>query len=275
MTGTLTLSFPLEHSLTMERVAIRAHAHLDGAHLGGVIVGQDLDQGMLDLDANVDGLSMTGKGVLAGIPASLKASMDFRTGGPGQVVQRISVSGRPSTRQLATAGLDAGAALDGTIGLDATLSERRDGSGDVAVTADLAPATMTVSALAWRKPAGAAMTAAGRLLLSHDRLTGIADLRVNGDGAACRGQRHLHRRQAFGGTDRPVRARPHRRTRYYPAAIAGTAQGDAAGPIGVSLTGPTLDLSARLTHQPTPRPRGAHARRRPGRTGRWMHASIG
>jgi hypothetical protein len=255
--GTLTLSLPLDQDVTMDQVAIRAHAHLDGAHLGGVIAGRDLDQGVLDLDATVDGLTLSGTAALAGIPASVQASMDFRAGGPGQVLQRVSVSGRPSARQLAAAGLDAGALLDGTLGLDATLSERRDGAGDIAVTADLGPATLAVAALAWRKPAGAAMTASGRLLLSHDRLTGIENILVSGDGVAATG-----RVACVGGKPSMVRLdrlvlghTEARATIELPTAPTG--QGEAAGPIAVSLAGPTLDLAARLAHQPTQRtPRG-------------------
>jgi len=263
LTGTVTLSFPLEQHLRMDEVAIHAQAHLDGAHLGGVIAGRDLDQGVLDLDVNVDGLTLSGTAALAGIPASVKASMDFRPGGPGQVLQRVSVNARPSARQLAAAGLDAGAVLDGTLGLDATLSERRDGGGDLAVTADLAPATVSVAPLAWRKPAGAAMTASGRLLLSHDRLTGIENILVGGDGVAATGSVIcVGGKPSVVQIDRLVLGRTEARGAIrLPAAASGQdgAQGSPTGPLAVSLTGPTLDLSARLAHKPAERtPRVKH-----------------
>jgi hypothetical protein len=257
MAGTLIMSFPLEKHLRMDEVAIRAHAHLDGAHLGGVIAGRDLDQGAFDLDVTDNGLTLNGTAALAGIPANLNASMDFRSGGPTQVLQRIGMSGRPSARQLAAAGLDASAVVDGTLGLDATLIERRDGSGDIAVTADLTPATMAVTALEWRKPSGAAMTASGRLVLSHDRLTGIENLQLSGGGASATGsvtcvdgkpsvvrldRLVLGRTEASGTVRLPVSA-----------TVSAIGQGDAAGPIAVSLSGTTLDLSARLTRKPMPR----------------------
>jgi len=250
--GTVTLSLPLEDRVTMDDVAIRAHAHLDGVHLSGGVAGRDLDQGVLDLDANVDGLTMTGTAALAGIPANLAASMDFRAGGPGQILQRISVSGHPTAHQLAAAGLDVGAMLDGTLGLDAALSERRDGAGDIAVTADLAPATVTLAALAWHKPAGAAMTASGRLLLSHDRLAGIDNILVRGDGVVAEGRvTCVDGKPSMVRFDRVVLGRSEARgTIRLPITEAG--QANAAGPIAVSLTGPTLDLSARLTHRPGP-----------------------
>jgi hypothetical protein len=261
-TGTLTLSFPLEEHLSMDQVAIRARAHLDGAHLGGVIAGRDLDQGALDLDVTDNGLTVSGTASLAGIPANLNASMDFRAGGPAQVLQRVSVSGRPSARQLAAAGLDAGAALDGTVGLDATLSERRDGAGDIAVTADLKSATVTVAPLVWRKPAGAATTVSARLLLSHDRLTGIENIVVSGDGVAATGDvTCTGGKPSVVRLDRLMLGRTEASaTVRLPAARlpeGGSGPDAASGLIAVSLVGPTLDLSARFAHRPVDRtPRG-------------------
>jgi hypothetical protein len=263
VTGTLTLSFPLEEHLSMDQVAIRARAHLDGAHLGGVIAGRDLDQGALDLDVTQNGLTLSGTATLAGIPANLNASMDFRAGGPAQVLQRVSASGRPSARQLAAIGLDAGAALDGTVGLDATLSERRDGAGDVAVTADLKSAAVTVAPLVWNKPAGAAATVSARLLLSHDRLTGIENIVVNGDGVAATGDvTCTGGKPSVVRLDRLVLGRTEASaTIRLPAARlpeGGSGPDAASGPIEVSLVGPTLDLSARFAHRPVDRtPRGA------------------
>lgn len=252
VTGTLTLSLPLDEHVRMDQVAIHARAHLEGVHLSAIVAGRDLDQGVFDLDADVDGMTLGGTAALAGIPASVQGGMDFRAGKPDQVLQRITVSGRPNERQLAAVGLDTGEALAGPIGLEATLTERRDGGGDIAVTADLTPATVALTALAWRKPAGVALTASGRLVLSHDRLSGIDNVVVRGDGAAATGSVGcIGGKPAVVRIDRLVLGRTEASgTIRLP--IAGVGQGDAAGPIAVSLSGPTLDLSARLTRQPTP-----------------------
>ena len=256
VTSTLTLSLPLETRTTMDDVAIRAHAHLEAVHLGGVVAGGNLDQGVLDLDASADGLSMSGTATLAGIPSNLKASIDFRTGGPSQVVQRVSVSGRPTAQQLVAAGLDVGAVLDGPLGLNATLTEQRDGSGEIGVAADLTPATVTIDPLAWRKPPGAAMTASGRIVLSHDRLVGIDTLRVNGGqlnsdqvnggGASAAGSV-----TCVGGKPSVVRIERLVLGRTEAQATIRLPL-EAAAPIAISVSGATLDLSARLTRPSTP-----------------------
>ena len=81
----LTVGLPLERDVRMDDIAIHAQGHLEGVHLGGVAAGRDLDQGVLDLDVNADALRLTGRALLADIPAQIDASMDFRAGPALQV----------------------------------------------------------------------------------------------------------------------------------------------------------------------------------------------
>ena len=45
----------------MDDIAVHAQAHLESVHLSGVAAGRDLDQGVLDLDANADGMKLNGR----------------------------------------------------------------------------------------------------------------------------------------------------------------------------------------------------------------------
>ena len=98
---------------------------LTDVHLGALVAGHDLDQGVFDLSANPDGMKLNGRALLASIPAKLDASMDFRAGPPTQVVQSVTVSAQPDARQLAAAGLDATAVMNGPAQMQAVLTERR------------------------------------------------------------------------------------------------------------------------------------------------------
>ncbi len=100
-------------------------------------------------------MKLSGHALLASIPARLDAAMNFRAGPPTQVVQSVTVSAQPDARQLASAGLDATSVLSGPAQMQAVLSERRNGLGDVAVTADLTGAELFVSPLEWHKPRAA------------------------------------------------------------------------------------------------------------------------
>ncbi len=240
----LSLTIPLQNDVQMDDVAIRAQAHLDGVHLSALVAGRDLDQGVFDLSANPDGMKLNGRALLASIPSKLDASTDFRAGPPTQVVQSVTVSAQPDARQLAAAGLDATAVMSGPAQMQAVLSERRSGQGDVAVTADLTGAELFVSQLEWRKPRATSAKASARILLDHDRLTGIDAVKLDGDDLTVRGSA-----QFSGGTlsgfrlDRLVLGR---------TIAQGTLDLPAEGPIAVNLTGATLDLAPRLERRTPP-----------------------
>lgn len=255
MTGHLAMTIPLEASVTMDDIGIHATAHLEDVHLGDVVAGRDLDDGTLDLDATAQGLTIAGKALLAGIPATVTGDMDFRAGGPGQVLQRITIESRATAPQLAAAGLDISPMVDGPLGLAAVMTERRDGAGAIAVTADLTPATLAVAPLGWRKPQGEPAKASAMLRLLHDRLSAIDNIEIDGTALAIGGsvtcvdgkpaviridQAVLGRTQAHGTIRLPISDPDH----------------TVRGPIAISVAGPSLDLSAHFAHQgPKPGPR--------------------
>ncbi|MGA3402419.1 MAG: AsmA-like C-terminal region-containing protein [Acetobacteraceae bacterium] len=246
--ATVSVTLPLDNRVTMDDIAIRVGAHVDNAALGDVVAGRDLGGGTLDVVANNDGLTVKGQALLAGIPASLDAAMDFRMGPPTQVVQRVAVTGRPDAKQLAAAGLDATDVLAGPIDLHAVLTEQRNGSGSVSVDAGLTGATLTLAPLEWRKPSGAAAHATAQLRLQHDRLDGIDQIQAEGDGLLLRG--------SVGCDDGRIAQVLLDRLTLGRSEVQGTVQLPAsprAAPIMVRLTGPMLDLSARLARPKTGR----------------------
>lgn len=243
----LAVTLPLERDVSMDDVTIHAQAHLDDVHLSSVVARRDLDQGAFDLDANVDGMKLSGKGLLESIPATLDAAMDFRAGPPTQALQTVTVTGQADAAQLTAAGLDATSVMSGPIQLSATLTERRNGSGELAVASDLTSAELTVSALDWRKPRGVAAKATARLTLDHDRLIRLDAVQLDGDGVALRG------RGTFSGgrldqvqLDRLVLGRT--------VAQATVRLPDtSAAPIVVNCTGSVIDLAQRLEQRSVPR----------------------
>jgi hypothetical protein len=239
--ATLGVTLPLDNRVTMDDIAIRIGAHLDNASLGDVVAGRDLSGGALDIVATDDDLTVKGKALLTGIPVTLDAAMDFRAGPPSQVLQRVTVTGRPDARQLAAAGLDATDLLAGPVDVQAVLTEQRNGTGSVSVDAGLTGATLTVAPLDWRKPPGSTAHATAQLLLQNDRLSGIGGIEVQGDGLLLRGAASCD-----GGRISLVRLDHLTLGR---TEMQGTVQLPAsprASPIVVRVSGPMLDLSARL-----------------------------
>jgi len=261
MTGHLAMTIPLEANVTMDDIGIRATAHLEDVHLGDIVAGRDMDSGTLDLEATTQGLKFTGKVTLAGIPAAMTGDMDFRAGGPSQVLQRITVDGRTSTRQLAATGWDLSPFVDGPLGLTATLTERRDGAGAIALAADLTPAALAVATLGWRKPPGQATKASATVRMLHDRLTTIDDVVINGPGLAAEGSV-----TCIGGKPAMIRINQVTLGRTEARATIRLPIADpdhpGIGPIAINVTGARLDLSGHFTHRPPrsgPRPKPQEA----------------
>lgn len=242
----LTVALPLDKDVTMDDVAIHARAHLDEVHLASVVAGQDLDQGSFDLDADADGMKLNGKATLAAIPATIVATMDFRAGTPTQAVQTVTVTGKTTAAQLASAGVDTTSTVSGPMQLNATLTERRNGSGELAVASDLTAAELNVAALDWRKPGNAAAKASARLTLDHDRLARLDMVQVDGDGLT------VHGRGTFTGgkltevqLDRLVLGRTS-------ADAVVRLPASSSAPIIVICNGAVIDLAARLERSTPP-----------------------
>ncbi len=189
VTGRLTVTkLPLENNLTVDDVHIQASGKLTRLHLGGIAGGHDIDQGTLEFDASNTGLKMRGTALLAGIASQLQGELDFRDGGPAQVLQKVNVTGSATAGQLATAGFDSGGLLEGPVALQATWLTRRDDRGEMLVRGDLGRAVLQLPRLNFRKPAGQPASADLHLTLENDQITGIDRLRVDGDGIALAGR---------------------------------------------------------------------------------------
>ncbi|MDR3534269.1 MAG: DUF3971 domain-containing protein [Rhodopila sp.] len=239
----LSITLPLKRQVTMDTVAIAAQVHLDAAHLGGIVAGRDLDQGVLDMKFNNDGMTIAGKATIATIPTRLDVAMDFRAGPPSQVLQTVNVVGRPTVAQLTFAGLNPdGVFTGGTAGVQATLVERRDGQGQLKVSADLADAALRLDLAGWIKPAGTAAQASAAARLNHDRLVEINQIRLTGGGV------QLQANAAFAGGKVTV-------LQINQLTLGGTsAKGSvrfpatAGGAIVARVSGTIVDLSSRLSN---------------------------
>lgn len=242
----LTVALPLENNVSMDDIAIHARAHLDDVHLASVVAGHDLDQGSFDLEADAEGMKLNGKASLAAIPAAIDATMDFRAGPPTQAVQTVAISGKTTAAQLASAGLETTSVVSGPMQLSATLTERRNGLGELAITSDLTGAELNVTALEWHKPGNAAAKASARLMLDHDRLTRLDAVQVDGDGLTVRGRGTFN-----GGKLAEVQLDQLVLGRTSANAVVRLPASSSA-PIMLTCNGAVIDLAARLERSTPP-----------------------
>ena len=249
----LTVKLPLQAHLSIDDVAITAHAALTDLHLGGLVARRDLDHGNATLVVTNDGLDVQGRAEIGGIPADLTAKMDFRAGPPTEVVQQASARGQASDRQLAAAGIDLDGYLSGSTDLAVAWRQRRDGQADIGVHADLAQARIAGSPVGWSKPRGGQAALDAHLLLDHDQLVGVDRLTAEGDGISVQAHADM-----VGG--RPSLLRIDH-AMFGRSVFSGQIRfATAAGaPLHASLSGPLIDVSPRLTRDPNapPPPPGA------------------
>ena len=240
VTGRLNITrLPLEANLTVDDLHLQASGKLTRLHLGGIAAGRDIDQGTLEFDTSNDGFRMRGTALLASIPSQFQVDLDFRNGGPTQVLQKVSVSGTATARELAIAGLDTAGLLEGPAALQATLQSRRDGHGEVLVRADLGRAVLAMPRLNFRKPAGQPASAEMHMTLDGERITGIDRLRIDGTGLAVAG------RVIFtGGVAQTVQFDRARLGEATDASGELRIPGQPGDPWVATLKGPSIDASA-------------------------------
>jgi hypothetical protein len=239
--ATLDFQLPLENKLSIDDVEIHAKAHLKDITLLDVANGHALKDGIFDLAIDKEGLTLKGQGTLAAVPVTLDGTMDFKPGTGDQVVQKIAVTGQPNAEQLDAAGLHIKNVVTGPIPLTAVLLERRNGESQVAITGDLTRATLSIDALAWRKPAAGIANVSATLIMAHGQLTKIDRIVVSGDGLRLTGSANFidgQCRSVLLDTIRLGRTQGHGTVRLAPET-----------PIAVVLQGEQLDLSPKLTEK--------------------------
>jgi len=185
---------------------------------------------------------------VAGIAAQLTVDLDFRSGGPAQVQQRITANGRAEIRQLAAAaGLDAGGLASGPATAQMTYTRRRDGGGELRLGADLRESTLEFSPLGWRKPPGTVASGEAKLRIQRDRILSVDDIVLTGDALSLRGRiEQQDGRLAMLRLERVLLGRTE--------AQGSVSFQPAGGRISVALRGGLLDLGPRLTTPTVPPP---------------------
>lgn len=243
--ATLDFQFPLRNTLKVDDITIHANAHLGKVRLLDLAGSQGLSDGVFDLRTDKDGMALKGRATIAAVPVVVDGALDFTSGLPDQVVQKIEVTGQPDAAQLDSAGLQVANLLAGPVPLTVVMIERRNGNGSIQVNGDLTQATILIDPLAWNKPSGNIADASATLLMSHDRVTKIDRIAVRGDGLLLTGSADF--------VDGRIRTLLLDDFRLGHTHGRGTVHLKANGPVAVVMQGDQLDLSPKLTDT-TPRP---------------------
>ena len=247
----LRIGFPLLADLPVEKLRINTTARINDAHLRGVLLGHDIQDGRVELTADTEGMRVGGQAVLVGAPVRLNLELDFRPGPPTQAQERATLTGRADPRQIAMFGLDTGGLLEGPTAVEARYERRRNGSGAVALRGDLRDARLVFNPAGWEKPPGAPGSAEAVLRLQGDALLSADNMRLDAADLSLQGGRAL-----FGAGGNRLERVEVAEGRFGASRFAGAverprADGTAEGEAWrAALRGPMLDLRPFLSSGP-------------------------
>jgi uncharacterized protein YhdP len=180
----LRIGMPLHKDLEpQEEARIAADATItDGALAGKPL---NLRKGQLKLTVSERAAKLAGEAVVEGVPVRLQVQESL--GEDAGATRRYQVEGSPDAAVLKQFGVELPIALEGRVGVSATVIERRAGrTAEIAL--DLTPTAIAVPQLSWRKASGepgtltakAALPAGGPLEITEFALTS-RDLSADGN----------------------------------------------------------------------------------------------
>jgi uncharacterized protein YhdP len=171
----LGFRFPAEKDLTFDKVELTTKADLKNVTIAKAMLDQDFTEGDLKLSLDKGGMKIAGTGKFAAVPIDVEWQENFRG---GKFVRRISAKGVADSALRRTLGFDYSKYLDGPVGTDLVYTVLPKKRATLAAKLDLAPATVAVDLVNWRKEAGVPGAASFEMDLADGRITGIRDIAV-------------------------------------------------------------------------------------------------
>lgn len=240
----LKLSFPLLQNLSLDQLAVKAHADAKGVAIPSVFMDLDLNDGELSLDVDTKGMDVAGRIILGSIPADLRWRENFTKNAPfhsryqlyatlnDDQRRQVRLDGPPFTPPYMTgpAGAEVVAVLSG------------GGRGDIDIKADLTRTRMELEGLGWDKPEGASGKAAATIRLVQNKLAEVPSFQVVAGDLLAQGA------VAFdgGGAARRVDFKTLKFGRNDVSGSLGLRQG---GGMDISLKGASLDVEPMLSRE--------------------------
>lgn len=180
-TARVQLSLPLDAQVTTGQIRMMTHATISGLGLSKLLLGRDLSQGKLTVDATMAKLHLAGSVALAAIPVTLGLDVDFAGGPPSGVVAQLQAKASADQTQLAAAGIPTGGLLAGSADATVTVAAQRGGRTDIDARLSLPASRLRVGAIAWAGGAGNA-TASAHVVLQGDHIVAFDPVSLQGAG---------------------------------------------------------------------------------------------
>lgn len=236
----LSFRFPLEKTLTFEKVDLSVRAQLSAVGIGKYLFKQDLTDGNFDLLIDRSSLRLAGGAKLGGVLGAVTATHQFKAGKDG-VTTRATV--RMSVDDAARRRFDLdwlNPYVGGPVGMETTFTGTASKRNEALIVIDLKDATLSVPQLNWSKPAASPTAGRIELELNDDRPTRLRDVLLHGSGLDVQGA------VAFAPDGLSVQRAEMRRLVTGSTSVSGTATHRADGTWLADVDGASLDASGLL-----------------------------
>ncbi|MBS0989288.1 hypothetical protein JK182_11535 [Acetobacter okinawensis] len=185
----LGLSLPLISRVTINDMSIHSHADVSHASMGNVVAGRDVANARFGLDVTTDGLALSGRGVIGGLPSELTYDMDFRSLPPDAVAEKAHLTTRITPDTALAAGIATGQHFDGSADLAVDYQQLANHTGTVGLNLDLNHADIHIPM--WHKTAGQPAQASATLMLDRGQITNVDRLQATGPDMSVVGKAQL------------------------------------------------------------------------------------
>ena len=165
----IRLTFPMTRSLKLDDIEIDVSANLDNVSLANLVFKQSLSGGRLTLDLNRKAMRVSGTGLLGGTSATLDLEEIFDSA--SQIRSRKKIQGQIKLTAIKALKVPKSIGAEGNVEIEADIVKYADGVSKVSAVIDLANAAISIPAMRWLKPIGAAGLIRLDLGLKHERVT--------------------------------------------------------------------------------------------------------
>ncbi|MBF0392939.1 MAG: AsmA-like C-terminal domain-containing protein [Alphaproteobacteria bacterium] len=152
----LWLKVPLEKTVQLDDLSVKAHADLEKVAIPDLLLGQGVKGGKLALDVDGRGMDVKGQLTLGGVPGELAWRENFGAGAPFRSRYTLTAAAVDDEARRRF-GLDTPPFqppyLTGSVPAKVTVTLGKDG-GEVESKLDLAPAAMALAEFGWSKEVG-------------------------------------------------------------------------------------------------------------------------
>ncbi len=176
----LVVTFPTALALKFGDVGIRAAANLRGVAIRNVVLGRDLSDGNLALRLDKDGMDVSGKARVAGVPADLVWVENFDP--KARIARRYRLTATLTDADRDRLGFSAAPYATGPMEADLALMQPATGPSELQLRLGLDRATLALPALGWSKPAGGQAAASLIATLAGGQLADIRQFAISGGG---------------------------------------------------------------------------------------------